>query len=44
MFGERHTPPKPPRHEPWLLLALAVVIAGLAVAAYVAASILFPSL
>ncbi len=43
MFGERHTPPKSPRYEPWLLLALAVVIAGLAVAVYVAVSILFPT-
>ena len=44
MFGQRHTPPKPPRYEPWLLLALAIVIAGLAVAAYMAASVLFPGL
>lgn len=41
MFGERHTPPKPPRYEPWLLLALAVLIASLAVVAYVAVSVLF---
>lgn len=40
MFGERHTPPKPPRYEPWLLLALAVLIASLAVVAYVAVSVL----
>ena len=44
MFGQRHKPPKPPGYEPWLLLALAVVIAGLGVAAYVAVSILFPGL
>ena len=42
MFGQYHKPPKPPGYEPWLLLALAVLIAGLGVAAYVAASILFP--
>ncbi len=42
MFGQRHTPPKPPRYEPWLLLALAVLIAVLGVAVYVAVSILFP--
>lgn len=42
MFGQYHKPPKPPRYEPWLLLLLAVVIAGLGVAAYVAVSILFP--
>lgn len=41
MFGERHTPPKPPRYEPWLLLALAVLIAGLAVTVYVVVSVLF---
>ena len=41
MFGERHTPPKPPRYEPWLLLVLAVLIASLAVVAYVAVSVLF---
>ena len=42
MFGQYHKPPKPPGYEPWLLLALAVIIAGLGVALYVAASILFP--
>ena len=42
MFGQYHKPPKPPGYEPWLLLALAVVIAGLGVVLYVAASILFP--
>ena len=42
MFGQHHKPPKPPRYEPWLLLLLAVVIAGLGVAAYVAVSFLFP--
>ena len=42
MFGQHHKPPKPPRYEPWLLLALAVVVAGLGVALYVAASIFFP--
>ena len=44
MFGQHHRPPKPPRYEPWLLLAIAVVIAGLGVAAYVAVSFLFPGL
>ena len=41
MFGERHTPPKPPRYEPYILLGLAVVIALFVVFAYVAISILF---
>ena len=44
MFGQYHRPPKPPRYEPWLLLAIAVVIAGLGVAVYVAVGILFPGL
>ncbi len=44
MFGQHHKPPKPPSYEPWLLLLLAVVIAGLGVVAYVAGSILFPGL
>lgn len=44
MFGQHHKPPKPPRYEPWLLLLLAVVIAGFGVAAYMAVSILFPGL
>ena len=43
MFGQHHRPPKPPGYEPWLLLAFAVIIASLAVAVYVAVSILFPS-
>ena len=44
MFGQHHKPPKPPPYEPWLLLLLAVVIAGLGVVAYVAVGILFPGL
>ena len=44
MFGQHHRPPKPPPYEPWLLLLLAVVIAGLGVVAYVAVSFLFPGL
>ena len=41
VFGERHTPPKPPRYEPFLLLGLAVVIAVVVLAAYVGLRILF---
>ncbi|MDE2734460.1 MAG: hypothetical protein OXI58_12775 [Gemmatimonadota bacterium] len=44
MFGQHHRPPKPPPYEPWLLLLLAVVIAGLGVVAYVAVGFLFPGL
>ena len=44
MFGQHHRPPKPPRYEPWLLLLLAVVIAGLGVVVYVAVSFFFPGL
>lgn len=43
MFGQHHKPPKPPGYEPWLLLLLAVIIASVGVAAYVAVSILFPT-
>ena len=41
MFGQRHRPPKPPRYEPLLLLLLAVVIAGVVLAAYIGLNILF---
>ena len=34
MFGTRQRPPKPPRHEPVLLVAIAVAIAAALTLAY----------
>jgi hypothetical protein len=34
MFGSRHPPPRPPRHEPWILVGIAVAIAAFLTAAY----------
>jgi hypothetical protein len=41
MFGERHTSPKPPRYEPFLLLLLGVLIALVVLGAYVGLLYLF---
>ena len=40
MFGEHHSPPKPTRHEPFLLLGLAVGIALVVLVGYVGLSVL----
>ena len=34
MFGERHPAPRPPRHEPYVLLALSALIATVLTLAY----------
>ncbi len=40
MFGSYHHPPRPPRHEPALLVGLAVLIATVLTLAYAGVSLL----
>jgi hypothetical protein len=40
MFGSPHLPPRPPRHEPVLLIALAVLIASVLTLAYAGITLL----
>ncbi|MDA0335510.1 MAG: hypothetical protein O2782_10120 [bacterium] len=40
MFGSSHQPPRPPRHEPALLVGLAVLIATVLTLAYAGVSLL----
>ena len=34
MFGDKHQPPKPPRHEPLLILLIGIAIAAVMTVAY----------
>lgn len=40
MFGSASRPPRPPRHEPFLLLALAILIAAVLTLVYAGVTLL----